>query len=222
MEAPNNPVITAKQARQITGGRAPLVPVQYEQAVQALAECSTLDDAKVWSDKADALAAWAKIYRDDTVDRQARALKLHAYRRMGLLAAELRPPSKPNQGRPGMAPGPMSALRDAGLNATAAREARHIAKLPPRVFTAAVERPKVPSPSRLYVVTRAERSKRSDAWIAMNAGGLASARSFCNNNDARQLARGLNSDEAAKAREMVRSISDWLDEFERCLPRSKG
>jgi hypothetical protein len=48
-------VITAKQARQITGGRTPLVPVVYEDALKALGECLSLDDAKVWDNKADAL-----------------------------------------------------------------------------------------------------------------------------------------------------------------------
>lgn len=81
-------VITEQQARQITGGRKPLVPVEYEAACNALAQCVDLDEAKYWSDKADALAAWAKIYRDDRISAQAKRLKLKAYRRMGELAAE--------------------------------------------------------------------------------------------------------------------------------------
>lgn len=55
-----NSVITAEQAKKITGGRTPLVPVEYEAAVKSLQACATLDEAKYWSDKSDALAAWAK------------------------------------------------------------------------------------------------------------------------------------------------------------------
>lgn len=84
-------VISAEQARKITGGRTPHVPVEYETAINALVACRSIDEAKYWSDKSDALAAWAKIYHSDKAAREAKALKLWAFRRMGQLAAELRP-----------------------------------------------------------------------------------------------------------------------------------
>lgn len=84
-------VITAKQARQITGGRQPLIPVEYGEACKALAACVTLEGAKYWSDAADALAAWAKMYHDTTIEDDARRLKSRAAREMGRLARELRP-----------------------------------------------------------------------------------------------------------------------------------
>lgn len=65
------------------------LPVQYDEAVKALAACTTIDESKHWADKAEALAAWAKVYKDDQVAIEARRLKLHAYRRMGELAQEL-------------------------------------------------------------------------------------------------------------------------------------
>ena len=83
-------VITAGEARAITKGRAPLVPVEYEEAVKALAKCREIDDAKYWSDKASALAAWAKIYHSPQVMREAKLLKLHAYRHMAELAHAIR------------------------------------------------------------------------------------------------------------------------------------
>lgn len=48
-------VISSEQARQITGGRTPLVPVEFETAVKALKACTQIDEAKYWSDKASAL-----------------------------------------------------------------------------------------------------------------------------------------------------------------------
>ena len=86
-----NSVISEEQARQITGGRKPLVPVEYERACTALAECQTIDEAKYWDNKADALAAWAKIYNNDQAGLEAKRLKLHAYRRMGEIAREIIP-----------------------------------------------------------------------------------------------------------------------------------
>src|ERR1700690_2101621 len=84
-------VISAEEARKITGGRLPHMPVEYETALQALQECITLEDTKYWSDKADALAVWAKIFHSDDAARKAKQLKLKAFRRMGELARELRP-----------------------------------------------------------------------------------------------------------------------------------
>src|SRR5208282_4621524 len=84
-------VLTKEEAKRITKGRTPLVPVEYETAITALTECAHLDEAKYWDNKADALAAWAKIYHSDECARKAKMLKMHAYRRMGQLAGELRP-----------------------------------------------------------------------------------------------------------------------------------
>lgn len=65
------------------------MPVVYEDACKALVACTTLDEAKYYSDKSDALAAWAKIYKSDEAAMAAKRLKLHAYRRMSELAEEI-------------------------------------------------------------------------------------------------------------------------------------
>lgn len=67
------------------------IPVVYEEACKALAACVTIDEGKYWADKAEALAAWAKIYKSKQAETEAKRLKLHAYRRMGQIAEELRP-----------------------------------------------------------------------------------------------------------------------------------
>lgn len=123
-------VITKAQARAITRGREPHVPVEYEQAVTALQACLTLDETKYWSDRADALAAWAKIYGNDQAGRKAKMLKLHAYRRMGILAAELCPPGSRKMGvgnGKGSLPGPRALLESHGLSTAAADAARTLA-----------------------------------------------------------------------------------------------
>lgn len=65
------------------------MPVEYEEACKALAACATIDEGKYWSDKADALAAWAKIYKSDEAAIAARRLKLQAFRRMGEIATQM-------------------------------------------------------------------------------------------------------------------------------------
>ena len=97
----------------------PAMPVQYEEALKALEACTSLDETTVWSNAADALAAWAQIYRSDEAELKAKRLRLHAYRRMGQLARDLRPPGKMKgggyRGCQGKLPGAISLLQEYGL-----------------------------------------------------------------------------------------------------------
>lgn len=214
-------VITIKQAKEITKGRTPLVPVEYEAAIKALAACLSLDDAKYWDNKADALAAWAKIYRDDKVGRQARSLKLFAYRRMGILAGELRPGGR-QPGVRGAAPGPVTVLMESGLKKGEAVAARQLAKLPQREFNSLANalRPRSPLTEAKVLQMGTCMSK---AWIALtqNAAGFPHFRAFCRRNEASEMARSLRADEAIKASEMLIEINEWLDKFEQYLPKQK-
>ena len=216
-------VITAKQARQITGGRKPLVPVEYETAVNALQACVTIDDAKYWSDKADALAAWAKIYRNDDAGRKARQLRLHAYRRMGQLAGELRPDKRYSHNSKGFPPGPISLLTESGLTTTQASAARKLAKFSDEKFVAQLTKDSVPSPMR--VLRQEAIGPITNAWGKFSGrygrAGATQFLSFCRAHSAKELARGLAQDEAIAARHCVGEIQDWLDEFEQHLPKPK-
>lgn len=208
-------VITLKEAKQITGGRTPLVPVEYESAVKALAECITLDEAKYWDNKADALAAWAKIYHSPDAERKARQLKLHAYRRMGELAEELRP-SRRKAGKYFL-PGGESLLREIGLNESKAKQAVRLRKIPPKEFEALVNKPTPPAPYSLL----AHSPTKSEAWNSFTrpVNSPMSWRTYCRGNDARSLARGMVADEAQSARRIVVEITEWLDAFEQALPK---
>ena len=142
MRGPGTQAITKAQARQITRGRTPLVPVEYETAVRSLQQCVDLNESKYWSDKADALAAWAKIYQNDEALRKAKMLKLHAFRRMGALAGELKPLKNAAGGRQ---PGSIRALTDAGLSYNSAIAARRLASVSNKRFDKILEQPKAPS-----------------------------------------------------------------------------
>jgi hypothetical protein len=215
-----NSVITVSEARKITGGRMPHVPVEYEAAVKALQACLTLDEAKYWNDKADALAAWAKIYQSKEAEQKARQLKLHAFRRMGILAGELRPgKGARTDGRSGMAPGPHSLLKEKGLTGCDASAARKLATLTPNEFKSFVNQRNPPSPS---LVQRhvADKSQSYKDLFLINSS-ISSFRSYCKNTDAKKLAEGFRPEELEKVRECLAEIFDWLDNFERCIPGSK-
>jgi hypothetical protein len=202
-------VITKAQARQITRGREPHVPVEYEQAVTALQACLTLDESKYWSDRADALAAWAKIYGNDQAGRKAKMLKLHAYRRMGILAAELCPPGSRKMGvgnGKGSLPGPRALLESHGLSTAAADAARTLANLPKREFVSLLSRPISPTTARHYV-------RDITIWHEVQRA-LMSLRSVTRRHTPAQVVATLSLIEKQNGRALAGEISEWLDEFD--------
>jgi hypothetical protein len=204
-------VITSAEARKITGGRAPHVPVEYDQALAALQACITLDEAKYWSNKADALAAWAKIFHSNEAGRKAAQLKLHAFRRMGALAHELRPKKIDFSGSK---PGAVSMIMEHGFNRTQANAARYLANLPQTKFDSLLNSPRPLSPATAMV----RGQMRDPMWGKVRSLAM-SLRSICRDTNATDCARSLIPSEVDIARNLVLELTGWLDEFESHLPR---
>ena len=108
--------------------RTPMMPAEIDAAVKAIELCMTFDETKYWADKAEALAAWAKIYHDDLISRKAKTLKLYAYRQMGIVAGKEQPELRLG-GRRGSQPGPRQWLLDRGMTHREAGIARVLAKV---------------------------------------------------------------------------------------------
>ncbi len=191
----------------------PRIPVVYTEAVKAIAACRTLDESKHWSDKADVLAAWAKIYRDDEVALEAKRLKLHAFRRMSELAEALRPQLYANKGghRPVKFAGPVSLLREQGFTRSQCATIRAVGKLKPSQFESALKGAVGPSKARLGVC------KGSAAWkqLVLASNGIQQWAAYCSRNDAATLARGLSGAEQQKARKLLRKVRAWIAVFEK-------
>jgi hypothetical protein len=192
----NNAVLTQEQARQITGGREPLAPVEFTEACKLLAECRSIDEAKYWSDKSDALAAWAKIYHSTRIAREARLLKIHAFRRMAELAKEL----KKSKGT-----APMTTLRANGLTKTTANEVMAVGRASKEKFEEAINREIPPAPSYF---------KRS----AVSFGGsiskaMAAMHYFATRIDARETAGQVPPKDRKYYRRTTGEIIEWLEEF---------
>lgn len=191
--------------------RQPSIPVQYQEAVTALTQCISIDEAIYWHDKSEALAAWAKMYHSDDAGRAAKRLKLHAYRRMGELAAEIRPSYVNNKGK-GLKKGPLSLIKEHGFTHSTATKIRKIAKLPKDQFDEIVAQNNPPSPARLININLS----KNPAWREVNMR-LSSIRATLRKNDAKTMASCLRGDEVAPARELITEIVEWLDTFDRFL-----
>ena len=214
-------LISAKKAREITGGRTPLVPVQYETAIKALTECIHLDDAKVWADKADALAAWAKIYRSKDAELKAKQLKLHAFRRMGQIAEELRPTRRAGRNSLGAA----SLLIESGLQKHVAATVVRIARAPESQFTAAVIAGAGVNALALSQRGRMGTAAATDSmdWLMNGISGprLRSVLSKMKAQPAASIAEGLTGDEVISALECITEVADWLDQLAQILEKRK-
>jgi hypothetical protein len=217
---PDNPVINQEQASQLLAERAPRVPVEYEAAVRSLAACCTLDEARYWSNKADALAAWSRIFRSNEAQVNARRLKLHAYRRMNELAEELRPQQKGAAQK-----GPWSLLREQGLKASEITLIRRIGHIPEPRFKQIIEQKRPPAIVKAAIEGRNLRYSSSERWLTlMDSTPAMNLRNFLvfTARFPPSEVRCLKDDEAVKVRAAIRTIQEWLDDLERFLPSVQG
>jgi hypothetical protein len=205
-----NAVITAEQAKKITGGRTPLVPVEYEQAVTALQACITLDEAKYWSEKSEALAAWAKIYRDGATLRKAKCLKLHAYRRMGELAAELRP----SAGMVRTSRGATTLLVEHGFSKNQAQVMRTLARMERVKFEQELVADNPRSPSKFAHQTQYLNPVWQEIYHRLQA-----IRCVVRKHSATEAGASLSGQAVTTARQLAVELLEWLDAFEQALPK---
>lgn len=206
--------------RQSAAIAAPVMPVIYEEACRAIDACVELDEIKAWASKSEALAAWARIYQDDYLLRQAKQLKLRAFRRMGQLADELRPKDvHAPRGRRAGAIGSFSLLREHGLTRDKAQAAIALGRLPPDKFNKFLNRKVVPSPSVARAFSQhsnmEELGKRSAAYSYMTGSGPSptSFRWWCQMHTPKSLAGNILPGERQKAHELVSDIELWCKTF---------
>jgi hypothetical protein len=183
------------------------LPVAYRTAVAAIAACRSFDEANDWSNKADALAAWAKIFANDEVQKEAKALKLHAFRRMGALASELS--SDPNQ-----ASSAYAVLLAHGYKKSQASAAVKISKMPPDDFVAVTESKKPPSPSVLCTI-----NLRNNAQWARFSLPMRSFVGEMRKVDPKSLSATLSERELQSAYGVCREMLYWLVPFHDELKR---
>lgn len=207
------------------------LPVTYEAAQKALAECSRVDECKDWSDRAAALASYARQAKDTTLHNLALRIQARAQRRMGELLKQI-PRGDANGAnlaqnrREGDHPlaNRTRAAREAGLSDHQRKTALRVASVPEQDFTCAIESPQPPTVTELAqmgtsskppapepTVHPADRATASRALVL-----LRELAAFCATNDAAAIALGCHDPDIARGH--VEEIDRWLDRFVTRLP----
>lgn len=136
------------------------LPARYEAAKLALAECSNIDECKDWSDKAQALASYAKQSQDSELEKHAQRIRARAVRRCGELLKEIEKGHGQNQNNSGDAPTKVltrkEAATQAGLSKDQAVQSIRVANVPESDFESQVECDNPPT-----ITALAEQGKQS-------------------------------------------------------------
>lgn len=125
------------------------LPATYENAKTALAECSSIDECKSWSDKAAALASYARQSKDDTMRKMAERIQARAIRRAGELLKQIMPAKNQHSAGVGGGTSRKQAGDDAGLSDRQRNNALRVATIPEGEFTAMVESDNPPTLTKL-------------------------------------------------------------------------
>jgi hypothetical protein len=141
------------------------LPAAYEAAKQALAECEHLDECKDWSDKAAALASYARQAQDDSLVKHAMRIQGRAVQRSGELLKEFdaRPqnavkpdPEKQKEGT-GLLISRTEAGASAGMSERQVKTAVRVANIPKPEFERLIESDNPPTVTALADMGRKPR-----------------------------------------------------------------
>lgn len=193
----------------------PQLPQKYEAARTAIAECERIDECKSWSDKAAALASYARQANDDSLRVMAIRIQARAERRCGELLKQIEPANGARTDL-GRVPTRGDAAREAGLSDHQRKTALRVAAIPEKEFNRQVESERPPTVTRLADQGRTQRVLVADPAaerLKAACSALDAFAKFCDTHDATETAQSLGADDAEMARRYVATLQDWLDAF---------
>jgi hypothetical protein len=206
------------------------LPVNYEAAKKALAECERLDECKAWEDHAAAAASYYRQIKEPFLMEAARRIKLRARERMAEILASI-PPAKGRGKVPKGTLDPNSraaAARAIGLSHGDLASITAIGMMPKHVRNEKIEQSPPISVHDLAQLGKQRNSHlgRRPASAAYNeltaSRGLGNFAAFIRLHPAGPLASALSYDESRRVRELVVQIQEWCDEIEQNLPRRRS
>lgn len=212
--------------RKIPGAQ---LPVNYVAASKAIAECARIDECKDWSDKAAAIAVYAKQLGDDRMRNDAKRIELRAKVRIGELLLQIKSASgRKGRNRPNVVVETRGdAAKAAGLTPIQGYHYVAMAKVPHAHRERLINGKTPVKQARLIRIGAEVRHALKGRLIVGKSylkvsPILSQFASFAKNNVATDLALDIGVDEAARLREQyLVVITDWLDTFEQHLPKAK-
>lgn len=118
--------------------------VLYESAVDALAECKSVDEVKDWADRAAATQAYAKMAKDKRLEVDAAEIRIRAERRLGEMLIEQKAAGGLSTGAMGVGKSAVArndrtpTLAEVGVTKDLSSRAQKIAAVPKAEFEAEV------------------------------------------------------------------------------------
>ena len=199
------------------------LPLKYEAAKTALAECASIDECFDWANKADAMAAYARMSEDDTLRKQCDRIQARALRRCGELLKEYNSPGartdlEPNDGGDGgLTQG--QAAKDAGMSERQQVTAVRVANVPDADFETQVESDSPPTVTALAEQGKKTRNLvdlqgRAPEEYSMATSAQAHLRDFAKfagKTDPAVVARGTKPHEVDQIIKHIAVLDGWLD-----------
>lgn len=195
------------------------LPQTYEAAKTALAQCERIDECQEWANKAEALAAYARMSDDDTLRKLADRIQARAVRRAGelLKTYDGRPDNaKKQNGGDHTLISRADAAREAGMSPHQQTTAVRVANVPEDQFTEAVESDEPPTVTALADMgTKHRLPEPPDGFRQAThlIGTVKRFAEFCGQNEPELVANGVMPFEVGEIRELVAKIDVWLDRF---------
>jgi len=202
---------------------APL-PAVYEKATMAISECVNLDECKEWSNKAQALASYARQAADDKLEQMCKRIRARAIRRCGVLLKMF-----DGRGRPEINSvdahtnlSKVEAGKAAGLSKNQQVTANRLANIPEDDFDAQVEQAKVPTVTELSEQGKLQAAANREHLSKPKPEGFAEAIHFkgalnelwefvdC---DPQLILNGMDDDNKTKCVSMMETVKTWFDDF---------
>lgn len=205
------------------------LPAAYEQAKAALIRCNNIDECVEWSDKAMALASYAKQAEDETLERTATRIRARAIRRCGELLKQVdgrggdRTKTDGTDSSARMSISQRALAAQAGLSERQQVTAVRVANVSQETFERAVEGEEKVTVTKLASMGKQTRQPvvdhlqgRDPHQFSAATHTMGAMRRFaekCAEHDAAFIAAGVLPSEVAEARRLVASIDAWLDRF---------
>jgi len=207
-----------------SASNAPL-PESYTNAKTALSKCTKMDECKDWSDKAEALASYARQANDDQLRKMADRIQARAIRRAGELYNQIEPDKggyHGNYAQDGTVPSTRKqAATDAGLSERQRKTASRVANIPEDQFEQAVESDDPPTVTQLAEAGKKSRPlvdlkgrdpkafNRATHFVGLLRRHLEGLQGY----DIGAITDDLNDDERKKVRDIIAKIDAIHDQI---------